>query len=197
MKTYLFTLLFLFIPALSFSQSNTIEEFYEKLYLCTFKNEEHVLKFNPEGVEMDGKQQYTGTRFFVMQGENTILTATQTSNKSRETFTVNLDSGMVKLRTAKMVLYSVKKDTNLSQESRVSQESQQPQESQEPTIEEQEEEQAQIESKQDVDLDVSLDMPIQFEEDHQVGQPEPIITSEASPNDKKNETTRYINALTS
>lgn len=191
MRTYLFILLFVFFPAFAYSQSDIVEEFFEKLYLHTFKNEGHVLKFITEGVEMDGKLQYTGTRFFVMQGENTILTATQTSNKSRETFTVNLDSGTVKMRTANMVLHSIKKDANLSQAP------QQSQESQEPTIERQEEEQAQTDPKQNGDLDVSLDMPIQFEEDRQVGQSDHIITTEVSPIDKKNETTRYVNALTS
>ena len=206
MRTYLFTLLFLLIPALSFSQSNTIEEFYEKLYLCTFKNEEHELKFSPDGVEMDGKLQYTGTRFFVMQGDNTILTATQTSNKSRETFTVNLDSGIVRLRAANMVLYAIKEDANLSQEPQEVQPSQEPQESQpaqepqkpkQPTIEKPEKEQAQIDSKQDEDLAISLDMPIRLEEDHHEALSEPITLSEPAPVDKKNETSRYTDALTS
>ena len=191
MKTYLITLLLVLFPALSFSQSNTIEEFFEKLYLRTFKNDEHVLKFITEGVEMDGQLQYTGTKIFVMQGSNTTLTAIQSSNNTRETFTVNLDSGTVALKKANLVLYD-KTDYSLAEDADLSQESQ------EFSIETQNGEQinkTQTSSMQNSDLGISFDIPIGFEEDNHTEQPQPVITNEITANDKRNETSRYVNAL--
>lgn len=182
MKAYLFTLLLVLVPSFSYSQGNAFEEFFEKLYLLTFKNDEHELKFIADGVEMDGKLQYSGTKIFVMQGSNTTLTATQLSNKSREMFIVNLDSGMVTLKKAQLVFYE-KKDEPLPEVPTLSEDSQEPQE---PSIE-----------SQDEDLDIALDVPIEMEREHTIEPTRPTIPIEPAPVDKKNETTRYTNALTS
>ena len=173
MKTYLFTLLLVLVPSFSYSQSNVFEDFFEKLYLITFKNDEHVLKFIADGVEMDGQLQYTGTKIFVIQGSNTTLTATQLSNNNREMFVVNLDSGMVTLKKANLVLYK-KIDTPLTQTPELS-----------------------TETPND-NLDISIDVPIEMEGNHRTVEPiSPTISIETSSVDKKNETTRYTNALTS
>ena len=173
MKTYLFTLLLVLVPSFSYSQSNVFEDFFEKLYLITFKNDEHVLKFIADGVEMDGQLQYTGTKIFVIQGSNTTLTATQLSNNNREMFVVNLDSGMVTLKKANLVLYK-KIDTPLTQTPELS-----------------------TETPND-NLNISIDVPIEMEGNHRTVEPiSPTISIETSSVDKKNETTRYTNALTS
>ena len=176
MKTYLFILLFVLVPSCSYSQGNAFDDFFEKLYLRIFKNDEHVLKFIADGVELDGKLQYTGTKVFVMQGSNTTLTATQLSNKNREMFVVNLDSGIVTLKKAQLVFYD-KTEESLQEAKKKSEKS--------------------IESQND-GIGISLDVPIEMEGSHEIIEPiQPTVPTETSPASKKNETTRYSNVLAS
>lgn len=173
MKTFVLTLLLVLVPSFSYSQSNALEDFFKKLYLRTFKNDEHVMKFVEKGVEMDGQLQYTDTKLFVMQGSNATLTAAQLTNKSREVFTVNLDSGTVSLKKAQLVFYEQKVDT-VTPSAEVSQE-----------------------SSNEI-LDISLDVPIGIEESHGMAEPHQLaISTEESPVDKRAETARYTHALTS
>lgn len=175
MKTYLFILLFVLVPSFSYSQSNAFDDFFEKLYLRIYKNEEHVLKFIADGVELDGQLQYTGTKVFVMQGPNTTLTATQLSNKNREMFVVNLDSGIVTLKKAQLVFYD-KTEESLQEAQKMSEKS--------------------IESQND-GLGISFDVPIEIEGNHgMIESIESTVPKEVTPAERKDETTRYTNALT-
>ena len=178
MKTYLFTLLFVLVPSFSYSQNNTFEDFFEKLYLRTFKDEKHVLKFKADGVEMDGQLQYTGTKIFLRQGTNTILTAIQSSNNKRETFTVNLDSGTVALKNAHLVLYDKTDFSIVKQTDQV------------------------VNSQESIQEDpkgeqIQFDIPIDLREENHFESSPTNLTNEASPTDKRNETSRYVNALAS
>lgn len=105
MKHLIFTLLLLSLSTFAYSQTNTQEKFFEKLYLRTFKTEQHVLKFTAEGVMMDGALLYTGTKILLVQGPSTTLTAAETSTNVLETFTVNIDAGTVTLKRAHLTLY--------------------------------------------------------------------------------------------
>lgn len=105
MRHFLFIFILSFFPILVFGQSNANDSYFKKLYLRTFKTEQHVLRFKSEGVELDGSIQYTGTKILIVQGPTTTLSAIQASTNVTENFTVNLDAGTVTLRKAHITLY--------------------------------------------------------------------------------------------
>lgn len=180
MKSFFLTILLVLIPALSYSQGNAIEDFFEKLYHYTFQDEHHTLKFISDGVEMDGKLQFTGTKFFLKQGPNTILTAVQSSNNDRETFTVNLDSGIVVLKKAHLTLYA-KAEEPAAMDTSVSQQSQDS-----------------STDSQGGNLGISFDFPIEGESDTHAAQLQPtLVEPTTTANDKKKETAQYVNVLAS
>ena len=201
MKKTVFTLLFLLISIISYCQNKTQEKFFEKLYLRTFKTEQHVLKFVAEGVMFDGELQYTGTKLFLVQGPTTILTAAQTSTNILETFTVNLDAGTVNLKKAHLVLYDKNDYSVANTEVSLQAAPTTATSVQQQLVVEKQNVQTAIHpattTQQNGDLQVSFDRPIDIVEDKSPveSQAQAVITKKVSSNDKRKETTRYTNAL--
>ena len=191
MKHLIFTLLLLSLSTFAYSQTNTQEKFFEKLYLRTFKTEQHVLKFTAEGVMMDGALLYTGTKILLVQGPSTTLTAAETSTNVLETFTVNIDAGTVTLKRAHLTLYD--KTDYQGQTAEVKSEKRE--------VKSEKQEVSTIEDKKatsnDGELVITLDRPIQMVADTSTPTSQLAMTeTNTEPvKDRKKETNNYTKAL--
>ena len=191
MKHLIFTLLLLSLSTFAYSQTNTQEKFFEKLYLRTFKTEQHVLKFTAEGVMMDGALLYTGTKILLVQGPSTTLTAAETSTNVLETFTVNIDAGTVTLKRAHLTLYD--KTDYQGQTAEVKSEKRE--------VKSEKQEVSTIEDKKatsnDGELVITLDRPIQMVADTSTPTSQFAMTeTNTEPvKDRKKETNNYTKAL--